>query len=166
MFQTIQTINFLWGYDPGNMSVSFIAELSPVYCCLGLTVYAFLWTNFCPRIFGDVKVWTKWDGDNGGHQGSSFAGGRLHSSSNDAPHKLHLQIILTVSMLIMTINGEDGHDDHQNENKKAAMMVILILIWIKMLVRERGYAYRQWPIVDGWRLRWFLWSEPELKFWS
>ena len=34
MFQTIQTIYFLWGYDPGNMSVSFIAELSPVYCCL------------------------------------------------------------------------------------------------------------------------------------
>ena len=25
MFQTIQTIYFLWGYDPGNMSVSFIA---------------------------------------------------------------------------------------------------------------------------------------------
>ena len=24
MFQTIQTIYFLWGYDPGNMSVSFI----------------------------------------------------------------------------------------------------------------------------------------------
>ena len=22
------------GYDPGNMSMSFIAELSPVYCCL------------------------------------------------------------------------------------------------------------------------------------
>ena len=34
MFQTIQTIYFLWGYDPGNMSVSFIAELSPVYRCL------------------------------------------------------------------------------------------------------------------------------------
>ena len=34
MFQTIQTIYFLWGYDPGNMSVSFIADLSPVYCCL------------------------------------------------------------------------------------------------------------------------------------
>ena len=34
MFQTIQTIYFLWGYDPGKMSVSFIAELSPVYCCL------------------------------------------------------------------------------------------------------------------------------------
>ena len=34
MFLTIQTIYFLWGYDPGNMSVSFIAELSPVYCCL------------------------------------------------------------------------------------------------------------------------------------
>ena len=32
MFQTIQTIYFLWGYDPGNISVSFIAELSPVYC--------------------------------------------------------------------------------------------------------------------------------------
>ena len=36
MFQTIQTIYFLWGYDPGNMSMSFIAELSPVYCCLCL----------------------------------------------------------------------------------------------------------------------------------
>ena len=36
MFQTIQTIHFLWGYDPGNMSVSFIAELSSVYCCLVL----------------------------------------------------------------------------------------------------------------------------------
>ena len=36
MFQTIQTIYFLWGYDPGNMSVSFIAELSPAYCCLVL----------------------------------------------------------------------------------------------------------------------------------
>ena len=34
MFQTIQTIYFLWGCDPGNMSVSFIAALSPVYCCL------------------------------------------------------------------------------------------------------------------------------------
>ena len=34
MFQTIQTIYFLWGYDPGNMSVSFIAGLSPVYCWL------------------------------------------------------------------------------------------------------------------------------------
>ena len=34
MFQTIQTIYFLWGYDPGNMPLSFIAELSPVYCCL------------------------------------------------------------------------------------------------------------------------------------
>ena len=39
MFQTIQTIYFLWGYDPGNMSVSFIAELSPVYCCLVTTVH-------------------------------------------------------------------------------------------------------------------------------
>ena len=29
MFQTIQTIHFLRGYDPGN-----IDELSPVYCCL------------------------------------------------------------------------------------------------------------------------------------
>ena len=34
MFQTIQTIYFLWGYDPGNMLVSFITELSPIYCCL------------------------------------------------------------------------------------------------------------------------------------
>ena len=37
MLQSIQTIYFLWGYDPGNMSVSNIssvAELSPVYCCL------------------------------------------------------------------------------------------------------------------------------------
>ena len=34
MFQTIQTIYFLRGYDPGNISVSFIAELSPVYCFL------------------------------------------------------------------------------------------------------------------------------------
>ena len=34
MFQTIQTIYFLWGYDPGNMSVSTYAELSPVYRCL------------------------------------------------------------------------------------------------------------------------------------
>ena len=34
MFQTIQTIYFLWGYDHGNMSVSLIAELSPVYCCI------------------------------------------------------------------------------------------------------------------------------------
>ena len=34
MFETIQTIYFLWGYDPGNMSVSTYAELSPVYCCL------------------------------------------------------------------------------------------------------------------------------------
>ena len=33
MFQTIQTIYFLKGYDPGNMSVSFIAELSPVLYC-------------------------------------------------------------------------------------------------------------------------------------
>ena len=39
MFQTIQTIYFLWGYDPGNMSVSFIAELSPVYCCLVKTSF-------------------------------------------------------------------------------------------------------------------------------
>ena len=38
MFQTIQTIYFLWGYDPGNTSV-FIAELSPVYCCLVLSWY-------------------------------------------------------------------------------------------------------------------------------
>ena len=43
MFQTIQTIYFLWGYDPGNLSVSFIAELSPVYCCL---VFVFFATNF------------------------------------------------------------------------------------------------------------------------
>ena len=42
MFQTIQTIYFLWGYDPGNMSVSFIAELSPVYCCLVRSVFVFL----------------------------------------------------------------------------------------------------------------------------
>ena len=34
MFQTIQTIYILWGYDPGNISVSTYAELSPVYCCL------------------------------------------------------------------------------------------------------------------------------------
>ena len=39
MFQTIQTIYFLWGYDPGNMSVSFIVELSPVYCCLVMDVF-------------------------------------------------------------------------------------------------------------------------------
>ena len=45
MFQTIQTIYFLWGYNPGNMSVSFIAELSPVYCCLVCTL---IW-------FGSVK---------------------------------------------------------------------------------------------------------------
>ena len=42
MFQTIQTIYFLWGYDPGNMSVSFIAELNPVYCCLVRSVFVFL----------------------------------------------------------------------------------------------------------------------------
>ena len=42
MFQTIQTIYFLWGYDPGNMSVSFNAELSPVYCCLVRSVFVFL----------------------------------------------------------------------------------------------------------------------------
>ena len=40
MFQTIQTIYFLGGYDPGYMSMSFIAELSPVYCCL---VSVLLW---------------------------------------------------------------------------------------------------------------------------
>ena len=37
MFPSIQTIYFLWGYDPGNMSasnISSVAELSPVYCCL------------------------------------------------------------------------------------------------------------------------------------
>ena len=34
MLQTIQTIYFLWRYDPGIISVSFIAELSPVYGCL------------------------------------------------------------------------------------------------------------------------------------
>ena len=34
MFPSIQTIYFLWGNDPGNMSVSAYAELSPVYCCL------------------------------------------------------------------------------------------------------------------------------------
>ena len=35
MFPGIQTIYFLWGYHPGNMSVSIssVAELSPVYCC-------------------------------------------------------------------------------------------------------------------------------------
>ena len=43
-FQTIQTIYFLWGYDPGNMSVSFIAELSPVYCCL-VVIYFLLLGN-------------------------------------------------------------------------------------------------------------------------
>ena len=43
MFQTLQTIYFLWGYDPGNMSVSFIAELSPVYCCL---VDSVTWIKF------------------------------------------------------------------------------------------------------------------------
>ena len=54
MFQTIQTIYFLWGYDPGNMSVSFIAELSPVYCCLvafllcSCSVKPYFFTNkFC-----------------------------------------------------------------------------------------------------------------------
>ena len=44
MCNCIQTIYFLWGYDPGNVSVStypeFITELSPVYCCL---VYPILW---------------------------------------------------------------------------------------------------------------------------
>ena len=54
MFQTIQIIYFLWGYDPGNMSLSFIAELSPVYCCLVLTffnvflcckVFQFFWVD-------------------------------------------------------------------------------------------------------------------------
>ena len=48
MFQTIQTIYFLWGYDPGNMSMSFIAELSPVYCCLVSTdITHDTWVDWC-----------------------------------------------------------------------------------------------------------------------
>ena len=49
MFQTIQTIYFLWGYDPGNMSVSTYAELSPVYCCLVFkSCFYVTWrSNFC-----------------------------------------------------------------------------------------------------------------------
>ena len=51
MFQTKQTIYFLWGYDPGNMSVSFIAELSPVYCCLVLPYFVFnqFWRFTCAQ---------------------------------------------------------------------------------------------------------------------
>ena len=51
MFQTIQIIYFLWGYDPGNMSLSFIAELSPVYCCLVHPIPA-----ICSTTYGDTSV--------------------------------------------------------------------------------------------------------------
>ena len=54
MFQTIQTIYFLWVYDPGNMSVSFIAELSPVYCCLVLEFF-----KMCSRIV--CRCCLSWD---------------------------------------------------------------------------------------------------------
>ena len=54
MFQTIQTIYFLWGYDPGNMSVSFIAELSPVYCCL---VYVKTFTKSAKLSVFEVPKW-------------------------------------------------------------------------------------------------------------
>ena len=47
MFQTIQTIYFLWGYDPGNMSVSFITELSPVYCCLVTCIIYTVYNIYC-----------------------------------------------------------------------------------------------------------------------
>ena len=63
IFPSIQTIYFLWGYDSGNMSVSFIAELSPVYWCL---VFAFLWyfgvviTSFLNLLGSGLKPFGVW----------------------------------------------------------------------------------------------------------
>ena len=57
MFQTIQTIYFLWGYDPGNLSASFIAELSPVYCCLVRTRFVHLiWRKSFDPENGNLSV--------------------------------------------------------------------------------------------------------------
>ena len=55
MFQTIQIIYFLWGYDPGNMSVSF-----SLYSLLSWADnYSMTHSTFPPHDFDTMHCWVK-----------------------------------------------------------------------------------------------------------